>query len=99
MRIGSLAGLRFAWYQRIIPLLEEYFYHAGERLRKVLGGAFVTQTKLSEAAKKALGDLADSSFRRYEVKREMRDADFLGALQRLAANTQVGEGAGEMSED
>jgi len=99
MRIGSLAGLRFAWYQRIIPLLEEYFYHDGERLRKVLGGAFVTQTKLSEAAKKALGDLADSSFRRYEVKREMSDADFLGALQRLAANTQVGEGAGEMSED
>jgi len=37
MSIDDVEGLRFAWYHRIVPLLQEYFYGDGERLRAVLG--------------------------------------------------------------
>jgi 5-methylcytosine-specific restriction protein B len=40
--VADITALRFAWYHRIVPLLREYFYNDGERLRAVLGSAFVT---------------------------------------------------------
>jgi len=41
MAIDTLDNLHFVWYRRIIPLLQEYFYEDGERLRAVLGDHFV----------------------------------------------------------
>jgi len=37
--------LQFVWYRKIIPLLTEYFYNDGGRLRTVLGGGFVKENK------------------------------------------------------
>lgn len=42
INVHDIDGLRFAWYYRIVPLLQEYFYQDGERLRAVLGKQFVT---------------------------------------------------------
>jgi 5-methylcytosine-specific restriction protein B len=41
MGITGIEQLRFAWYYRIVPLLQEYFYNDGDRLAAVLGDAFV----------------------------------------------------------
>lgn len=35
--VRSIEDLRFAWFHRIIPLLQEYFYNDGEKLKAVLG--------------------------------------------------------------
>jgi 5-methylcytosine-specific restriction protein B len=32
----TLADLHYIWYNKVIPLLQEYFYNDGERLRAVL---------------------------------------------------------------
>lgn len=39
--VSTLDDLHFIWYQRIIPLLQEYFYEDGERLQAVLGETFI----------------------------------------------------------
>jgi 5-methylcytosine-specific restriction protein B len=39
--------LRFVWYHRVVPLLQEYFYNDGERLHAILGDDFVKRTKVS----------------------------------------------------
>ena len=45
MGIEDIAGLRFAWYHRVVPLLQEYFYNDGPRLRAVLGDQFIKELK------------------------------------------------------
>ena len=77
--------LRFAWYHRIVPLLQEYFYNDGERLREVLGPRFVNIEGADSAAR---GEEAGAPHypdkMRYEVRKLDGDA-FLEALRRLYA--------------
>ncbi|MBE9012854.1 hypothetical protein IQ250_21885 [Pseudanabaenaceae cyanobacterium LEGE 13415] len=37
MGVQSVEDLHFAWFHRIIPLLQEYFYNDGQKLKAVLG--------------------------------------------------------------
>ncbi len=41
MNVRTLEELHFVWYHRIVPLLQEYFYNDGERLRELLDSEFV----------------------------------------------------------
>ena len=82
MGIETEADLHFAWYRRIVPLLQEYFYHDGERLQAVLGKAFVQETALDAETKEALGGVYEE-IARYEV-RELRGEELLAALRALA---------------
>ena len=79
--------LRFVWYHRIVPLLQEYFYNDGERLRVVLGDGFVSKVKVSTDAAKALGDLYDADPLKYEIV-PLQDTEFLHALKQLAGATE-----------
>jgi len=72
------------WYHRVVPLLQEYFYHDGERLRAVLGEKFVQPVKVGTDAVKALGELYDSGAPKHEVV-GLRGDPFVSALQELAA--------------
>ena len=68
--------LRFAWYHRVVPLLQEYFYNDGERLSRVLGKQFVNEVKVG-------GDLCDADTPNYEIALLQGDG-FLEALKQLA---------------
>ena len=83
MNASDADSLRFAWYHRVVPLLQEYFYNDGQRLRAVLGNEFVTEQKVDEATKKALGDLYDGDTPRYEIA-VLEGEAFLAALRSLA---------------
>jgi 5-methylcytosine-specific restriction protein B len=86
----GLAGaddLRFVWYHRIVPLLQEYFYNDGERLRAVLGKDFVIPAGVSESAAAALGDLYDPESLKYTIATLQGNA-FLNALKQLAGEMQ-----------
>jgi predicted RNA-binding protein with PUA-like domain len=75
--------LRFVWYNRVVPLLQEYFHNDGARLRSVLGDQFVRRVDASAGTKAALGDQFDAENARYEVNQLTGD-DFANALQNLA---------------
>jgi len=76
-------GLRFVWYHRVVPLLQEYFYNDGERLRAVLGDDFVKQVEVSKSAAAALGDLYDSETAKLNIV-ELGGDELVAALQRLS---------------
>ncbi len=82
-------GLHFAWYRRVVPLLQEYFYGDGERLQAVLGNAFVRLVPPDPETKSSLGG-AYEEVDRYEVQWLEMPA-FLGALRRLAGESVAEE--------
>ncbi|HOB99446.1 MAG TPA: AAA family ATPase [Verrucomicrobiota bacterium] len=82
MGLKDLDDLRFAWANRIIPLLQEYFYGDSEKLQAVLGCDFVEPKGLR------LGDDANAEKRTvYRLKTGLTDADFTNALKRLASGS------------
>lgn len=85
--ISKVEDLQFAWYYRIIPLLQEYFYNDWKRLRAVLGNGFIV---VDEAVKRAIAqmkDVNDGDREWYTINVKLRDKgqeqDFLTALNKL----------------
>jgi 5-methylcytosine-specific restriction enzyme B len=89
MNIRDEAALRFAWYARVVPLLQEYFYNDGERLLAVLGPRFVRRAKVSRATAAALGELYDAERPPYEVAR-LEGAGLIEALREIAGGGTAG---------
>ncbi len=86
MNVIDLDGLRFVWYHKVVPLLQEYFYNDGERLRAVIGKAFVEEKKPDAKLFDALPESFDADEARFEIRRfEGDDNGFGGALQALAS--------------
>lgn len=83
LSVRTQGDLRFAWYHRIIPLLEEYFYGDVELLRAVLGNDFVIPVALDGATQTALEQRHDSDNEQYVIRR-LQGADLITALQRLS---------------
>ncbi len=83
MGLSTIDDLEYAWYHKVIPLLQEYFYNDGERLRAVLGEEFIIPAEMGEQTKRAIGELYDPDEVRYEIAR-LTDESFLTALGNLA---------------
>lgn len=90
MDIKNIADLRFAWEHRVIPLLQEYFYNDGERLKAILGSAFIGPAKISTESRQALIDFTDPDSRQYQVT-ELSDEAFVNALKALAGMASTSE--------
>ncbi|HEV7858741.1 MAG TPA: AAA family ATPase [Pyrinomonadaceae bacterium] len=80
---NDLDGLHFTWYHRVIPLLQEYFYNDGERLKVVLGDEFLQRLEIDAATQAALGNLYDAEQSDYEITL-LQAESFLKALRSLA---------------
>ncbi len=87
MGVNDADGLHFAWYRRVVPLLQEYFYQDGERLQAVLGNTFVTEVSLDAETKAALGGAYEEAAR-FEVA-PLEGEAFLAALRQLAGSVQA----------
>jgi hypothetical protein len=85
MGLKTTDDLHFAWYRRVVPLLQEYFYNDSERLRAVIGDDFMWPVSIDEATRRALGDLYDAEQSKYEIK-VLTDAEFISALSKLAGD-------------
>jgi len=82
MKIDNLEALRFTWYHRIIPLLQEYFYHDSRRLKAVIGDAFMEEIAIDSNLKALLSEFRDPE-PQYEIA-DLPDAEFIAALTKLA---------------
>lgn len=82
MGIQTLDRLHFVWYRRIVPLLQEYFYNDGERLRAVLDD-FVEQDEQVSGAFARPPETLDSELVRYHVV-ELSGTQFVAALIKIA---------------
>ena len=87
--LKDAGDLHFAWYRRIVPLLQEYFYNNGERLREVLGPQFVKTD--GGAADSATGSSFAGEQTACEVA-ELDREDFLQALRNLARGVSEPDG-------
>jgi hypothetical protein len=85
LRLEDAATLHFAWYNRVLPLLQEYFYNDTERLHAVLGDDFLERRKINNLDGR-LSELVDSESPRYEVKQLGLD-DLVSALSSFAAGS------------
>jgi 5-methylcytosine-specific restriction protein B len=72
--------LHFAWYHRVIPLLQEYFYNDMVRLKLVLGDRFVQRLEVDAVTRAALGDHYDVDQPKYEINHLTGEA-FIKALR------------------
>jgi len=80
MDVDTLEDLQFTWYHRIIPLLQEYFYHDSKRLKAVIGSEFMQEIDTSD-----IPDIL-KEFRGMEAQYEIADLqgeDFRNALLKL----------------
>jgi 5-methylcytosine-specific restriction protein B len=82
MGLKTAEDLYQVWYHKIIPLLEEYFYNDGERLKVVINEAFVSIVDPDEVTKRVLGDLYDPEEIHYEII-DLPEEDFLEALNQI----------------
>ncbi len=88
MSIKSTDELRFAWYHRVVSLLQEYFYNDGERLKAVLGAAFVSEQKSDGKLFDAPPESFDTDTPRYDIRQfDGDDQGFLDALRALSGVT------------
>ncbi len=83
MNINSADDLHFAWYHRIIPLLKEYFYNDGERLRAVLGEDFVKQLEVTDTMSNIAGDSFDFDALKFNIV-ELTAGELINALMTLS---------------
>jgi len=84
MNLKDRSELHHAWFSRVVPLLQEYFYNDGERLHAVLGGGFLDKVPAQATLSAELSELCDLDAPRYQLK-TLDDAGLVDALQGFIA--------------
>jgi 5-methylcytosine-specific restriction protein B len=74
-----LENLRYAFYNEIIPLLQEYFYNDWEKLAQVIPPFVKTIATLE----KAMEEMENATQGIYEIADDLDDPAFLKALSEL----------------
>ncbi|MCW3096239.1 MAG: hypothetical protein JWL77_1857 [Chthonomonadaceae bacterium] len=83
-KVDNINRLRFVWYDRIIPLLKEYFYNSGEALAAVLGCAFILEAYSSDKVFETVPDVFDSDHQMPEINTfEADNEGFISALLKI----------------
>lgn len=86
MGVQSVEDLHFAWFYRIIPLLQEYFYNDGQKLRAVLGD-FVRKPDWEQGLGNRLAEFVSELDYQVTSDQDWQDQErFLTALDCLIYN-------------
>ncbi|OQY96201.1 MAG: hypothetical protein B6D41_05355 [Chloroflexi bacterium UTCFX4] len=84
MNLENADELRFAWYHRVVPLLQEYFYNDDQRLRAVLGSAFFQPRASADIWNGSAPEMLDTETEHFDLQKfENDDQAFLNALRAI----------------
>lgn len=84
MNLENADNLRFAWYHRVVPLLQEYFYNDDQRLRAVLGTAFFEKRPEAKIWEGGAPEMLDTETEHFDLQKfESDDQAFLNALRAI----------------
>ena len=78
LMVKNVADLHFAWFRRVVPLLQEYFYNDSERLYALLGDGFMKKIEI-EGLSSELAELVDTDSPRFELKM-LNEEELIAAL-------------------
>ena len=78
LMVQNAAELHFAWFRRVVPLLQEYFYNDSERLHALLGDGFMQKVEIKGLSSE-LAELVDTDSPRYELK-ALSEEELIAAL-------------------
>jgi 5-methylcytosine-specific restriction enzyme B len=81
LAIDSPSDLHFVWFYRVLPLLQEYFYNASDRLHALLGDDFLEKHNPGKL-NATLSDLIDAESPRYDPRNLSAD-ELVTALGKL----------------
>lgn len=79
--IENVSDLHFAWFNRVLPLLQEYFYNATDRLHALLGDDFLERSAFGKLNPR-LNDMIDAESSRYDPRKLSAD-ELVLALSKL----------------
>jgi MoxR-like ATPase len=79
MNVKTPDELHFAWYRRVIPLLQEYFYNDATRLYALLGDQFLKSVEVKDVSTK-INELIDTESPQFEIK-NLTPAELIDALR------------------
>ncbi len=83
MDIEDIASLRFAWFNRVIPLLQEYCYNDESRLAQILGSRFMQPSPNHQDPDLKGLDL-DNDAQMLKSETDWENLPFLKALEQFA---------------
>ena len=84
MNLQNAEDLRFAWYHRVVPLLQEYFYNDDQRLRAVIGAAFFKPRTRADIWNGSAPEMLDTETEHFDLQLfENDDQAFLNALRAI----------------
>lgn len=95
MGVNDIGDLHFAWYHRVMPLLQEYFYNDGAKLYAVLGNSFIKKMDAVSNVSTRLTEFYDSDMPGYELK-QLEGESFIAALRSLISGV---DSTSDMPED
>jgi len=82
MGISDLNDLRYIWYNKIMPLLGEYFYNDGERLKAIVDD-FIEEDEEIKNVFANPPETYDPESKRYRIA-DLTGTQFVAALEKLA---------------
>ena len=89
MSVKDLGGLKLAFKNKIIPLLQEYFFGDYGKIGLVLGKGFVEKQEANENIFADFSDADADDFSErpiFKIKRLTSDYDFINAIESLLSN-------------
>jgi len=78
LMVTNGADLHFAWFRRVVPLLQEYFYNDPERLYALLGDGFMEKVENKDLSSE-LTELVDTDSPHFEFK-TLTEEELMAAL-------------------
>lgn len=85
MNCQSVEDVRKAWFNAIIPLINEYFYGDWEKIKLILGDDFVRVISMDDMPEDMQNYCGGEIFYRFaKIQEYLNDADFVNKLNKLA---------------